>query len=135
MWKTFVMGLGLMAVVLVSAAMAEAYSIPPEEVDDQKVFWGSTARFEKPGQVDYQEIVKATPEYSAIRDKKIKSGTAKYWILISKASDHAVRMISDVGQNTDYDLIAAAGYLDTLEDAIPADDITKLVLEKLRDEK
>lgn len=135
MRKNLVMGLGLVAGMLVSAALAEAYSIPPDEVDDQKVFWGTATRFQKPGQVDYQEIVKATPEYSAIRDKKIKSGTAKYWILISKASDHAVRMISEVGQNSDYDLIAATGYLDTLENAIPADDITNLVLERLRNEK
>ena len=122
-------------VVAVSTVVADAYSIEGEQLDDQKVFWGSASNFEKGGEVNYQDVVKATPEYESIRKKKIQSGTAKYWILISKASDHAISEIAEVGQETDYDLVAAAGYLGSLDPPIPADDITGLVLKKLKEDK
>lgn len=121
----------LLGVVL--AAAAQPYTIPADKLDDQKVFWGSAASFEKPGEVDYTAVVKATPEYASIKKNKIKSGTAKYWILISKASDHAVRVIADVGEKSEYDLVAAKDYLGGLEPPIPATDLTKMVLEKLSD--
>ena len=123
------------ALMVVGAALAETYTIPAEKIDDQKIFWGSAVSFEKPGKVNYQAIVKATPEYASIKKKKLQTGTAKYWILLSKASDHAVRVISAVGQDTDYDLIAMKGYLGSLDPPIPADDITALVLKKIEDEE
>ena len=117
-------------------APAETYSIPTEKVNTQKVYWGSAASFQKPGRVDYEQIVKSTPEYSSIKKKKIQSGTAKYWILLSKASDHAVRLISEVGQETDFDLIVASGYFEEIKLEKPAEtpDITSLVLAKLEHE-
>jgi hypothetical protein len=50
---------------------------------------------------------------------------------MSEASDRATRAISQVGQDTEYDLIAAEGYLGSLEPAIPAEDITDLILDVL----
>jgi len=116
------------------SAWASTYSIPPEKVDAQKVYFGSASGFEKPGKVDYQSVVKATPEYAEVRKKKIEPGTGKYWILLSQASQRAVRAISEVGQETGYDFIAAQAYLGSLEPGIPSEDITPLVLDKVKDE-
>lgn len=120
----------ILAITGVTSAMA--YTIPAEKVDVQKIFYGMAESFETPARVNYQKIVKATPEYSSIKKKKIVSGSAKYWILISKASERAQRLIKEVGEESSYDFIAADGYLDTMEPAIEADDVTELVLEKLQ---
>ena len=125
---------GLAVALVVSTAWAEPYSIPAEKRDAQKIFWGSANSFENPAEVDYQKVVKATPEYKSIRKKKVESGTAKYWILISKASDHAIRLINEVGIESGHDLVAAQGYLGGLEPPIAAEDITALALKKLDDE-
>jgi len=124
----------LLAVTLAFCGMAPAValSIPADQVDVQKIFYGSPEDFDAPARVNYQRIVKATPEYSSIKKKKIVSGSAKYWILISKASDRAQRLIREVGEESSYDLIVADGYLDTVEPAIEAEDVTEMVLEKLQ---
>jgi len=107
------------------------YSIPADKIEVQKLYFGNASSFTKPGHVDYEAIIKATPEYDEVKKKKVEVGTGKYWILLSQASDRAVRAISEVGQEAGYDLIAALGYLGSLEPPIPADDITQLVLAKL----
>lgn len=127
----FVMGALAVAVLLAIPGVVLAHTIPADKVDEQKVFWGSPASFEKPGEVNYTKIVKSTPEYGAIKKKKIKPGSAKYWIQMSAASNHAVRIISEVGEDTGYDLIVAKGYLGSVEVNVAADDLTAMVLEKL----
>jgi hypothetical protein len=112
-------------------AFAEIYSIPEDQIQSQKVYWGAATGFEKPGEVDYDSVVKATPEYKELKKKKIERGTGKYWILMSQASDRTTRAIAQVGQNTEYDLIVAQGYLASLEPAIPSEDITDLILQEL----
>jgi hypothetical protein len=114
------------------ALSAYAHSVPADKVDAQKIFYGKPDNFDAPARVNYQKIVKATPEYSSIKKKKIVSGSAKYWILISKASDRAQRLIKKVGEETSHDLIVADGYLGTMEPPIEAKDVTELVLEKLK---
>lgn len=114
------------------ATSSSGLAIPENKQDVQKIFYGAPNEFEKPARVNYQDIVKATPEYSSIKKKKIVSGSAKYWILISKASERAQKLITEVGKETPYDLIVADGYLESLEPAIPAEDVTGLVLEKLK---
>lgn len=134
MRKRAIVALGLLVLGVVPVVVAETYSIPPDKLDAQKVYWGTASKFEKPGKVDYEKVVKATPEYESIRKDKIEAGTAKYWILVSQASDRAVRLISEVGQESEYDLIAAKGYLGSLDPPIQADDVTDLVLKKLNEE-
>lgn len=112
-------------------AAPTTYKIPAEKVDAQKVYFGSASSFCKPGNVDYEAIIKATPEYDEVRKKRVEVGTGKYWILLSQASDRAVRAISEVGQETGHDLIAANGYLGSLDPPIPAEDVTQLVLVKM----
>jgi len=120
-----------MLALLLAAPLALADAIPTEELDSKKIYWGQPSDFETPGEVDFGAVIKATPAYKSIKDDKIETGTAKYWILISKASDQAAKVVADVGNETDYDLIADLGYLGSLTDPIDATDVTDLVLEKL----
>lgn len=121
------------AVVLaMGVASAATYSIPEDQLDTQKVYYGTASGFEKPAEVQYQEIIKATPEFQELKRRNIERGTGRYWILISQASDRAVRTIAQVGQETDFDLIAAEGYLGSIEPAIPAEDVTELVLKAMK---
>lgn len=115
------------------SVLASTYSIPPEKIDVQKVYLGVASGFEKAAKVDYESVIKATPEYSEVKRKHIEPGTGKYWILLSQASNRAVRAISDVGQQTGYDFIAAQAYLGGLEPSIPSEDITPLVLDRVKD--
>ncbi|HPO13301.1 MAG TPA: hypothetical protein PLI09_07635 [Candidatus Hydrogenedentes bacterium] len=117
--------------LLVSTVVAETYTIPVEKVDAKKVYWGSASSFQKPAKVDYERVVKATPEYVSIKKNKIEQNSAKYWILVSKASNHAVRLIAEAAKDGSYDFIAASSYLGNLQPPIPADDITDLVLKKM----
>ena len=117
-------------VALTIGSVAESSSIPPESVDDQKIFWGIASKFEKPGSVDYVALVTATEEYQQAR--KVESGTARYWILVNRANESAVRAISTVGSESDYDLIVIKGYLESLEPPIETEDITELALAKLQ---
>lgn len=125
--------LGVMVILFfvasASGAVAESMSVPPESVDDQKIFWGSASQFEKAGSVDYIAIVSATEDYKQAR--KLETGTARYWILVNKANETAIRAISAVGNETDYDLIVLKGYLESLDPPIETDDITELALAKL----
>lgn len=123
----------LTALTLLAAPLVQAaHTIPAEKVDRQKIYWGNTSSFEKPGEVDYVEIIKATPEYEELRKKKIEGGTARYYYLMTQASERAVRTIVEVGQESEYDLVAAKGYLSALEQPIEAPDLTEKVLERLR---
>lgn len=117
---------------LLIATAAGAYSIPDDQLDAQKIFWGNASAFENPAAVNIDEVVKATPEYDEIKKNKIERGTGKYWILISEATDRAVEAISDVAAETKYDLVAAEGYLDGLSPAVPSVNITNQVLDKLQ---
>lgn len=127
---SFIVGIsGIVAIVV--GSIAGAHSIPASQLDEQKIYFGTASNFETPAEINYEEVVKATPEYEKIRKEKIDHGSAKYWILISQASDRAVQAISSVGKNTDYDLIASKGYLNELDPPIAAEDITAQVLAQL----
>lgn len=114
---------------LTAAAVAESKCVPPEVVDEQKIFWGTASKFEKPGSVDYFALVSATEDYKTAQ--KAEKDSARYWIHINKANEQAVKAIGDVGSETDYDLIVWKGYLESLSPPIPAEDITGLALAKL----
>ncbi len=111
------------------ACMAESMSIPPEAIDEQKIFWGTASKFEKPGSVDYFALVSATEDYKAAQ--KAEKDSARYWIHINRANELAVKAIGDVGGETEYDLIVQKGYLESLNPPITAEDITQLALAKI----
>lgn len=112
-----------------AGAVAESMSIPPDAVDDQRIFWGTANSFEKPGSVDYNALVSSTTEYKEA--VKAEKNTAQYWLFISKANDRAIRAISSVGSETEFDLIVLKGYLEGLTPPIETEDITELALAKL----
>jgi hypothetical protein len=116
---------------ILPAAHAENFSIPTESVEAQKIYFGTAKSFAKPGTVDYEALIKATPEFDEVRKKKVQQGTGKFWILYSQASDRVVRAISEVGTASDFDFIAAQGYLEGLQPPIQSEDITSLVLEHI----
>jgi len=111
------------------ACMAESMSVPPESIDEQKIFWGTASKFEKPGSVDYFALVSATEDYKTAQ--KAERNSARYWIHINRANELAVKAIGDVGSETAYDLIVMKGYLESLNPPISAEDITQLALAKL----
>jgi hypothetical protein len=122
------------ALLIMAMTGAQAYTIPDKQIDRRKIFWGSPTGFEKPGNVEYGTVVKATPEYKEVSKKKVERGSGKYWLLMSRASDRAVHAIIRFGEKSDYDLIAQAGYLGSLDPPIPADNVTNQVLKILKEE-
>ena len=123
------------ALLLTTANASAVNAIAAEQIDEQQIYYGSAKSFEKAASVDYTAVVKATPEYAEIKKKKIDSSSARYWILMSNASEHAVQMISQVGEETDHDLIVAIGYLGKISPPLAAEDVTGKVLEKLEPNK
>jgi len=119
----------LLAVTCV--AIAQSYAIPPESVDEQKIYWGNPASFTKPAAVDFKAAVMVTDEYKNIRKEKVQPGTGRYWILISQASERAIRAISAVGKEQGFDLVVAKGYLESVNIQANPPDITEAVLKKL----
>ena len=120
------------AVVSGGAALAETYAIPSDQLDRKQIYFGAPSSFENPAEVDYERVVRATPEYLEIQSQNIERGTGRYWILLSRASDRVGRLVVSVGNDQDYDLIASSGYLGSLEPEIPAEDITDKVLAALQ---
>jgi len=118
--------------ILSLPASSSTYSIPEDTLIAKNIFWGDGSGFDKPAEVDYNKVVIETPEYKSIKKKKVKSGTAKYWILMSEASDRAIKVICEFGNNSEYDLIAETGYLSGLDPPIECDSITKLVIKQLK---
>jgi hypothetical protein len=114
-----------------NSAIAQAYAIPSDQLDRKQVYFGAPSAFDNPAEVDYERLVRATPEYEEIQSKNIERGTGRYWILLSRASDRVGRLVSTIGNEGEYDLIASYGYLGSLDPEIPATDITDSVLEAL----
>jgi hypothetical protein len=119
----------LVAVPFLGAAWAK--SIDDEQLDPKQIFFGDPKAFDSPAAVDIQTIIETTSEYKEIKKEKIKRGTAKYWILLSKATDRAIEAIADVAEDEGYDLIAARDYLKDLEPIVAAKNVTKTVVEKI----
>ncbi len=128
-WTAGVLAIGLLS----SIVFADPASIPSDQVDKKKIFWGSADSFNKAGKVDYEEIIKATPEFKTMKDEKIERGSGKYWILMSQASDRVVKALAHVGEKSDYDLICSKGYLKSLDPPVEADDLTKKVIEAMEE--
>ena len=114
---------------LTTSSVAEFMSVPAESLDEQKVFWGTASKFEKPGSVDYFVLVTATDEYK--KAQKADKDSARYWIHINRANEQAIKAIGEVGSESDYDLIVLKGYLEGLDPPIATDDVTKMALAKL----
>lgn len=129
--KKSLFALGLFcAMACCLTAVAGRITIPPNTIDPQVVYWGANhGEFERIGEVDFTEAVRATPESEDARKKKVGSGSAEYWILMNSASERVLRAVLAVARSEKYDLVARAGGLKALGQNVNADDITKQVIE------
>lgn len=125
---TLFVGLGVLP-------LSEGASVPPEQRDLKKIYWGDPESFDKPGEVSILDLVHSTPEFKKVEKEKVERGTGRYWILIEQASHRSIRAITSFAQQSDYDLIARLGYLNGLNPPITADNVTTQVLERLKQEK
>jgi len=124
-----------MAIAVALPGIAYAHCVPEKQQDPTCLYHGSLDSFENAGEVVLGEVVQATPEYKSIGKKKIKRGTGEYWILMEKASSRALRAVESFAGDSDYDLIVASGYLGSVDPAIPAEDVTKQVIESMLEDE
>ena len=124
----------IMAVLIVFCA-GSTYTIPTDEIDTQKIFYGTGTSFQNPAEIDYEVVLRETPEFKEVEEKKIEPGTGKYWILLSQASDRVVKCITEVSQEQSYDLISLQGYLGSLKKPIPAQNATQSIVDKIKNRK
>lgn len=117
--------------ILVPVLPSTAASIPADQIDQSQIYYGSASSFESPAEVDMERVIMATSEYQEIERKKIARGTGKYWILRGQASNRALKALSDLTEEIEYDLVAESGYLAGLDPPIGCADITDLVIAKL----
>ncbi|HOJ32733.1 MAG TPA: hypothetical protein PKY35_03575 [Candidatus Hydrogenedentes bacterium] len=115
--------------------LSEGASVPPEQRDLKKIYWGNPDSFNKPGQVSILDVVRSTPEFKTVEKEKVERGTGRYWILMEQASHRSILAITSFARQSDYDLIARLGYLNGLNPPITADNVTTQVLDHLQQEK
>jgi len=119
------------SLALASISFAEQFSIPEQQVDRQRIFFGKPDGFENPAEVELKEILQNTPAYRELKRSKTKKGTAKYIVLLGQATGQSIRAIVSYSKKTGYDLVAAKGYLGRLNPPIPSEDVTKQVIEMM----
>ena len=118
----WLIALGFTATITLASA---TFTIPSDQIDRTQIFFGTPASFDTPAEVHIDSVIAATPEYKEIQSEKLKKGTGKYWILVSKATDRAIEAVSNLGTDTNYDLITERGYLGSLNPPIACDDVTR----------
>ena len=133
MQRRFFYVIATLLTLSLSWAAYASHSIPEDKLEAQKIYYGVTSNFSKAAEVDFEVVVRATPEYQEIRDSNIERGTGKYWILMSRASDRSNSAITTFGRESDYDIIAAKGYLESVDSDIPVEDITSEIVKKIEE--
>ncbi len=121
------------AASMTSAAHADepAKKIKKEDrptVDASAVYFGNAANFHHPAEVDTNAVWAEISEYKKIVKDKLEPGTARYELLIEKASrrfSDAVRKAARAGK---YDLVARSG---SVKKAPDVPDITRDVIDLL----
>ena len=118
-------------IFMVLAVFTETeYKIPPEKMDNTKIYYGEmTQVFSKPAEIDFDTILKETPEYKELKNKKIEPGTGKYWILLNKATESIMKLIPSTAKENNYDIVSTKGYFKSIN--IEAEDITILIIDKV----
>ena len=67
-------------VSLLLCSVAIGLSIPADQLDSKKVYYGLATQFDKPGEVRYEEIIRATPEYKALKKEKVKRASVMEYL-------------------------------------------------------
>ncbi len=97
-------------------------------VDAGAVYFGSASSFKKPAEVDADSVYRQIPEYKRILDEGIESGTAKYDLLMNKASCKFLAAVKKAARAGEYDLVARRG---SVEGADSVADLTQSVIDSL----
>jgi len=96
-------------------------------IPEQDIYWGeNSGTIINPRCVDFKLIVQSTEEYQKIIADKLDRSGAKYWILISRASDVAVRKIRDYAEEKKLEFICSKSTLLSLLNKLPEFENTRL---------
>lgn len=95
---------------------SEVYTIDKAKIDEQKIYCGNAESFEKPAEIDFNKIFQFTEEYRIIKENKNMKQTApaKYYLLVSKANEKAIKSIIKTTKDKKFDLTVDKGYLENL---------------------
>lgn len=115
--------------IISTIIILSSYSIPKDDINDQKIYYGNPNNFEKLACINYNKIVQNTEEYRNISNNNIEYGTAKYWTYISQASNKAKNNIKNYAKESEYDLILECDYVNDLDLEIECINITEIILE------
>ncbi len=129
---TYILAGAALAVFMSAGAHAED---EVNEIDPQKVFYGDPGSFEKAAEVDLREAVRATPEYAEIERRNLDTGTGSYWLQIERASNRSLKVVIDIGQESEFDLIVEKGHLAEVDEDIPVEDITEKVVSYIEERR
>ena len=97
-------------------------------VDAKDVYFGSHKRFSKPAEVDAGSVFAEISDYKKIKDEKLEPDSARYQLLMSRASRKFLKAVKSAAKSSGYDLVAESGSVDS-EDHVPT--ITQDVIDAL----
>jgi hypothetical protein len=116
--------------VLVATAVAAASWNPAEywadeprpTVRDHLAYFGDPASFRTPAVVRADAVFLSVPEYRTLVRERLKEGDARYWFLLSRASQRFRAAVERAARDAGHDLVAETGAVDWPGHEIP--DIT-----------
>lgn len=98
------------------------------KVDPASVFYGNARSFHKPAEVDTNSVWAEIEEYKKILEDDIEPGSARYELLMEKASRRFSTAVRKAARAGKYDLVAKTGSVENVAD-VP--DITQDVIDRL----
>jgi hypothetical protein len=97
-------------------------------VDAADVYLGNAANFRKPAEVDANAVYAEIPSYKKILEDDVEPGSARYELLMTKASRRFKSALRKVARAGGYDLVARLG---SVKNAPDVPDITQDVIDHL----
>ena len=98
-------------------------------VPDATVYHGRVAGAKKPAELVATTVFNEISEYKKIKEKKLESSDAEYWVLLNKANDKFNAAVKKVAERESYDVVTEKG-TQKYEKAPP--DITRDVIAALQ---
>lgn len=97
---------------------------------DATVLYGVSDSSSRPAVVDYQKLLKQTPEWKTIKSEGVRKGTARYELLLSDADRRIRTLVEEVAEARGHDLVVGQG---GIEDArgLKVADLTSAVAGRL----
>ena len=127
--KTTLMSIAVAALLSAACAAARAENIC---VDATKIYFGDREGA-KPATIRAADCFAAIPEWQEIQRRKLTKDDADYWILVSAANARFRKAVEAAAQASGNDLVAEQGSLIVPEGQAPPPDITKAVLDKIKE--